>query len=192
MIFKFTDGNGATTHGIAVSIYEEVNTESSLCMKDFAKALLQLRASRNAARRISHWWKAVKPAPMNRRQPRRRKRSSLRALTSLLNIDSSGELSITSDNDDNGTAVTNVARKQGKESYQAMIDTDALGERLLVERCYVMIRGNQSEQFLHLKLLQNMIQQEQEVSIFICLRIYTCTSRWTFVKVDIFALYFIT
>ncbi len=163
--YKFTDGNGATTNGIAMSIYEEVNTESNPSIKDFAKALLQLRATRNAARTVSRWWKAVKSFHNRKRQSRRRKRSSLRELTSLFNIDSSDELSITLDCDVNGAAVTNVARKRGKESYQALIDADELGDTLYIERCYVMIGGDQSEQFLHLKLLQNMIQQEQEVSL---------------------------
>ncbi len=50
-----------------------------------------------------------------------------------------------------------------REAYEAMMQADAEGDVCIIEKCYVMVGGKQSEQFLHLRLLQNMINKEQEV-----------------------------
>ena len=56
------------------------------------------------------------------------------------------------------------AKVLAREAFRAMNAASAEGDLCVVEKCYVMIGGKQSEQFLHLRLLQNMIDKEQEVS----------------------------
>lgn len=156
-MIKFTDGNGASTNGVAITVYEEIPTESHE-MKDFMKNLRELRAKRAAARIVCRWWKKFMES--HKKTKVRRGGSFSLAFSSLFHSDSESSLSCFSEEH----RISNEARKLGKESFQAMKESDTMGDTLIVERCYVMVGGDQSEQFLHLRLLQNMIQMEQEVS----------------------------
>jgi hypothetical protein len=51
----------------------------------------------------------------------------------------------------------------GKQSYEMMEASSKLGNICVVEKCYVMIGGKQSEQFLQFKSLQHLIKLESKV-----------------------------
>jgi len=57
---------------------------------------------------------------------------------------------------------TDKAAKLGRESFEAMNKATDLGDMLVIEKCYVVLGGKQSQQFIHFRILQNMIQKEHE------------------------------
>lgn len=63
--------------------------------------------------------------------------------------------------------VSDKARILGREAFEAMNEVAAIGDVCVIEKCYVLIGGNQSDQWLQFRLLQNMIEMEQEVSCLI-------------------------
>lgn len=118
-------------------------------------ALSRQREQRASARRISRWWKKTS----NRRHLTRRGSSFGQAVNRFFHTDSSGSVLSEMSND-----MSPRAMYLGKESFQAMNKASAAGDVLIVEKCYVMIGGTQSEQLLHLRLLEHMIQEEGDVS----------------------------
>lgn len=60
---------------------------------------------------------------------------------------------------------TDKAVKLGRESFEAMNKATDMGDMLVIEKCYVVLGGKQSQQFLHFRILQNMIQKEHEVRV---------------------------
>ncbi len=60
---------------------------------------------------------------------------------------------------------TGKAAKWGRESFEAMNKAAELGDMLVIQKCYVVLGGKQSQQFLHFRILQNMIQKEHEVRV---------------------------
>ena len=250
---KFTDANGATTHGIAITVCDEVSVQSRE-MNEFVNELLEFRRRRAAVRTINHWWKHANDV---RRKCFKRCDSkapdhnvSWRRITYLLS--SKKRMSCNSDGSDDGPSRTNKqdqswrdqswrdqswrdqswrdqswrdevkdspgnscdddfncsgfldwngdthrddsdddfayegnsskessalmkartamgnaisekAKRLGKEAFEAMNTASEMGDMCVIEKCYVLIGGKQSEQLLHLRLLHNMIQEEQEV-----------------------------
>lgn len=63
--------------------------------------------------------------------------------------------------------VCEKARILGREAFEAMNEVTAMGDVCVVEKCYVLIGGNQSDQWLQFRLLQNMIEMEQKVRFLI-------------------------
>jgi hypothetical protein len=64
----------------------------------------------------------------------------------------------------------------GQESYNHMLDATKSGEKCMVQKCYVMVGGERSEQFLQFRLLQHLIKMEFKVSyLFIRLSSLTIT-----------------
>lgn len=58
-------------------------------------------------------------------------------------------------------SISKTTRHLAKESFDLMVsERDAI----FVQQCYVMIGGNQSEQFLQLRLLKHLIEMEMKVS----------------------------
>lgn len=57
--------------------------------------------------------------------------------------------------------VSKSTRHLAKESFDLMV---AERDAIFVQQCYVMIGGNQSEQFLQLRLLKHLIEMEMKVS----------------------------
>ena len=58
-------------------------------------------------------------------------------------------------------SVSKATRHLAKESFDLMV---AERDAIFVQQCYVMIGGNQSEQFLQLRLLKHLIEMETKVS----------------------------
>lgn len=58
-------------------------------------------------------------------------------------------------------SISKTTRHLAKESFDLMV---AERDAIFVQQCYVMIGGNQSEQFLQLRLLKHLIEMEMKVS----------------------------
>ncbi len=58
-------------------------------------------------------------------------------------------------------SMSKTTRYLAKESFDLMV---AERDAIFVQQCYVMIGGNQSEQFLQLRLLKHLIEMEMKVS----------------------------
>jgi hypothetical protein len=58
-------------------------------------------------------------------------------------------------------SVSKTTRHLAKESFDLMVSERDV---IFVQQCYVMIGGNQSEQFLQLRLLKHLIEMEMKVS----------------------------
>ena len=58
-------------------------------------------------------------------------------------------------------SLSKTTRHFAKESFDLMV---AERDAIFVQQCYVMIGGNQSEQFLQLRLLKHLIEMEMKVS----------------------------
>ena len=56
------------------------------------------------------------------------------------------------------------ARELGRESYKVMQLASSMGDLLVVEKCYVLIGGEQSEQYLKMKALSELVKLERESS----------------------------
>jgi hypothetical protein len=59
-------------------------------------------------------------------------------------------------------SISKTTRHLAKESFDLMVSERDV---IFVQQCYVMIGGNQSEQFLQLRLLKHLIEMEMKVSI---------------------------
>ncbi len=57
------------------------------------------------------------------------------------------------------------SKRKAIVSYKNMMETAVMGDALIVEKCYVIIGGKQSKQFLHLRLLQNLLETERMASV---------------------------
>jgi hypothetical protein len=52
----------------------------------------------------------------------------------------------------------------GQESFNHMLDATKSGEKCMVQKCYVVMGGEKSEQFLQFRSLQHLIMMESKVS----------------------------
>ena len=217
-LLAFTDGNGVTAFGIAITVYEEVSADDN---EQLLECLQNRQRKRAAASLIIRWWRSyakqiertsaeatkqdkksmsqtspklshrVKNLVSSPLQQRRKWRDGLvlhrsfqggmkkikktmtrvsfagtpshqnvnsapRRMTSheMISIDEPTSViiaeSITS-------SVSDITRLRAKESFDSMV---AERDVIFVQRCYVMIGGDQSQQFLQLRLLKHLIEMD--------------------------------
>lgn len=135
--------------------------------------ILELRSKRIAARKICSW--------LERNLPKRKQsivnfkngvkiplslNIGLQSLT--LSTELGARRSRESGEKKKNSVMKNLSEKSKRnamDSHKSMIESAAMGDALIVEKCYVMIGGKQSKQFLHLRLLQNLLETERMASL---------------------------
>ena len=215
-LLAFTDGNGVTAFGIAITVYEEVSADDN---EQLLECLQNRQRKRAAASLIIRWWRSyakqiertsveatkqgkksmsqtspklshrVKNLVSSPLQQRRKGRDGLvlhrsfqggmkkikKTMTrvsfagtpSHQNIKSAPRrmtshemISIherTSTSESITSSVSDITRLRAKESFDSMV---AERDMIFVQRCYVMIGGDQSQQFLQLRLLKHLIEMD--------------------------------
>eukprot|EP00984_Skeletonema_dohrnii_P024218 scaffold13327_cov93-Skeletonema_dohrnii-CCMP3373.AAC.1 len=211
-LLAFTDGNGVTAFGIAITVYEEVSADDN---EQLLECLQNRQRKRAAASLIIRWWRShakkikstsveatkqdkksmsqtspklshrVKNLVSSPLQQRRKGRDGLhrsfqggmkkikKTMTrvsfagtpSHQNIKSAPRLMTshemisiherTSTSESITSSVSDITRLRAKESFDSMV---AERDVIFVQRCYVMIGGDQSQQFLQLRLLKHLIE----------------------------------
>lgn len=222
MLFQFTDGNGVTTFGIAITVYQEV-TDDEDGYNELVDFLQNRRRTRAATRLITRWWRLhankrertnvdakdqskkigrstaeMSPKLTNRMKnlmPNRRQRNRSEGsafyqsvqggmkkvkdkftrvtISGMPSDDLESKSSITppktlplseqnsSSAKPTSTAISGKTRLRAKESFDMMVSERDV---ILAQKCYIMIGGDQSEQFLQLLLLKHLIEMELKVS----------------------------
>ena len=178
MFLQFTDGEGMTNHGVAITVWEEIDAIQS-GYQSFIEEVQMHRSKRLAARQIAKAWRYHKehigatPKEETQHETGKVKRffrtsksahkgksyhskTNLRyqlKRTSVLHSFDKGSL----------TPYPDAVIQSGKESYSFMMRAVERGERCMVQRCYVMLGGRQSEQFLQFRALKHLVQIESKV-----------------------------
>jgi hypothetical protein len=192
-LVKFTDFSGALSHGIAITIHEELVGRHARNIQYFLECHLKRRRYRGI---ISRWLtKRLFIGTEFRRkstskQRVRRQTDSLGAINSSFrgamdrmisrrrisnsgrDLGSSQSSGLTEyDSDDNHSEQVNVssvsenARRLGREAFRAMIDVEDEGYICIVEKSYVMTGTPLEDQSLFFCALQNLINMERLVRI---------------------------
>jgi len=166
----FTNGDGMETHGFVISTCEEIPLTFSK-RNEFMQQILGLRRKRIAARKICSW---MEPILRKRKQSTAAFKSGVKIPVSLnfglQSLTLSSELGARRSRESGGkkgksVIISEKSKRIAIDSYKSMIESAALGDALIVEKCYVMIGGKQSKQFLHLRLLQNLLETERMASV---------------------------
>ena len=186
---QFTDGEGLSNHGVAITVWEEIDATKS-GYDAFVNAVREHRNRRLAARQIAKAWKyykkhinatlkeddhhengkvkrffrtSVNKTPRN--CPKNNLRHALKRTDVRHTIDK-GSL----------TPYPDAVIQSGEESYSFMMQAAERGEMCVVQKCYVMLGGQQSEQFLQFRALKHLVQMESKVR-FIVLH-FLLLSKW--------------
>ncbi|KAL7519749.1 hypothetical protein ACHAWX_004507 [Stephanocyclus meneghinianus] len=191
-VLAFTDINGMTNHGVAITVLEEVDTTIS-GYEGFVKEAQTQQHRRLAARKIARWWKLSLDNKVNVKTPTSKGlNNSVHSYEAKKEVKSSfgpklkKMLGLIGDSDRlrssrqrkehqelpkslkqkrslDVSQSSAQASRRGKESSDRMESASTSGVTCLVEKCFVMIGGKQSEQFLQFRSLRHLIEMELEV-----------------------------
>jgi hypothetical protein len=184
--------NGMTNHGVAITVLEEVDTTRS-GYEGFVKEVQTQQRRRLAARNIALWWRRFLNKKFNvKTHTSKGLNNSAHSYEAKKEVKSSfgprlkKMLGLISDSDRlrssrqrkeqqelpkslKQTRSLDVsqnsaqANQRGKESSDRMEKASSSGVTCLVEKCFVMIGGKQSEQFLQFRSLRHLIEMESKV-----------------------------
>lgn len=181
---QFTDGDGMSNHGVAVTAWNEIDA-SRAEFKDFVRAVKIQRKRRSAGKYIAGWLENVhKVNAENTKdnsnyEPGKVKRFFKTSMNK--NAKSSKDTGIKQSlrsklkrttihlgpgHKESLEPYPDSVIKRAQESYNFMQKAADMGERVMVQRCYIMMGGDQSEQFLQFRSLQHLISMEVKVCFF--------------------------
>eukprot|EP00804_Cyclotella_cryptica_P021828 CCRYP_000814-RA/>CCRYP_000814-RA protein AED:0.35 eAED:0.35 QI:51/1/1/1/1/1/4/119/606 len=190
-VLAFTDMNGMTNHGVAITVLEEIDATQS-GYESFVNEVQTQQQRRLATRKIALWWRTLLNKKVNIEAPTSKgsNRSSQgsevkKQLKSSFGPKLKKILGIMSDSD--ASRITrqkkekqdlsksfkqthdldiskncDKAKKRGNESFHPKKKARSSEVTCLVEKCYVMIGGKQSEQFLQFRSLRHLIEMESK------------------------------
>jgi hypothetical protein len=156
-----------TSHGVAITVWEELDS-SQPGYKTFIEEVENLRIRRLAARLIAESWRCYKLHPTIKSTEATTFSGTgkmKRFLTSSLqkSITKSRKTKLSRSGVKRLVSIDpypDAVVKLGQECYKYMEAATKLGERCMVQRCYVMMGGQKSEQFLQLRSLRHLAAME--------------------------------
>ena len=172
-----------SNHGVAITVWDEINSSQD-GYEAFKKEVQLQRIRRFSATCITRWWKHHK-ASLDRdsvdtsntqshdtgkakrffktslnKNARSTVLSSGKSLRSKLKRTA---ISLGLEHKESFQPYPERVIKLGQESYNSMQTTAVLGERIMVQKCYILLGGDQSEQFLQFRSLQHLVGMESKV-----------------------------
>lgn len=180
-LLQLTDGNGVYNGGIAITVWEEINSSQHGYI-DFIKEVRCQRRRRLAARSIARFLRYCKTriGAINKmhgfqyqdKVKSKRFFGKSNAKSSMTSSASNALRSklkrakyhLSPENRESFEQYPDVIIRLGEESYNFMQDAAELGERCIVQKCYVMMGGEKSEQFLQFRSLQHLVKMDSKVS----------------------------
>ena len=146
-VSKFTDSSGETQYGVSITIRE-------VLPHDEIDKLLDLRLRCKSAKVIRKFFQSCKV--------KRRKSNLIQDIGNMID-----KITRRSSNDievKENPVVNAYVLKQAKESFEAMVENEKLGDVVVAEKCFIFIGVNPNEQSLLLCALQQLVQLERLVS----------------------------